>query len=138
VTPQVFSGVQFSHSDVADQVAALDYLIRIACKHRERVPQQIVAMRRELAESAACATACADLRFDAPAALESTHWGPGIIGTAKAAEMLGKTEAGVRYLCSHHHLVAMRPEGRWLIAVASVEDYKLRNRKVVCDVKTHR
>jgi hypothetical protein len=129
VTAQAFSGVQFSHSDVADHVAALDYLLRIACKHRERVPERIVALRRELAESAACATTCGDLRFDASAALESTHWGPGIIGTAKAAQLIGKTEAGVRYLCSHGHLAAMRPEGRWLIAAASIDDYKARTRK---------
>jgi hypothetical protein len=132
VTAQAISGVVLTPGDVAEVVAALDYLIQKVCKHRDRVPAQIVAKRRELAESVTCATTCADLRGDALGALGSSQFGPGVIDTKKAAEILSSTEANVRDLCKRGRLIAMQPEGHggsWYIVEASVDDHKARTRK---------
>jgi hypothetical protein len=129
MTAQAIRGVLLSPSDVAEIVAAIDYLTRIAWQHRQRVPARIVALRRELAESATYAATYADLRVDAPAALKGTHFGPGVVDTATAAHDLDITEAGVRDLCRRGRLIAMKAEGSWHIARASIDDYRARNRK---------
>jgi Helix-turn-helix domain len=132
MTAKVIQGVLFDHSDVAEMLEEYDFLMRIAWQHRERIPQCIVARRRELAELTTCATTCADLRGDAPGALGGSQFGPGIIGPKKAAEILETTEANVRDLCKRHRLIAMQPDGpggSWYIVKASVDDHKARTRK---------
>jgi hypothetical protein len=129
VTAQAFSGVLFSHSDVAEMLEEYDYLLRIACQHRERIPGCIVARRRALAELATCATTYADLRGDAPEALDGSHFGLGVVDTATAAKELGMTGAGVRDLCRRRRLIAMQPDGpgtSWYIARTSIDAYLAR------------
>jgi hypothetical protein len=126
MTAKVIQGALFSPSDVADMLEEYDYLLRIAWQHRERIPGRIVARRRELAEISAYAVTYADLREDAPALLDGSRYGPGVVDTATAAKELGMTGAGVRDLCRRGRLIAMQPDGpgtSWHIARTSIDAY---------------
>jgi hypothetical protein len=132
VTAKVIQGVLFSHSGVAELLEEYDYLLRIAWQHRARIPGRIVARRRELAELTTYATTYADLREDAPAPLNGSRYGPGVVDTATAATELGMTGAGVRDRCRQGRLIAMQPDGpgtSWYIARTSIDHYKARTRK---------
>jgi hypothetical protein len=129
VTAQAISGVILTHGDVAEVVAALDWLMKNAWQHRDRVPDRIVAMRRELAESGAYATTYVDVSVDAPEAVDGSQFGPGVVDTATAARELGIGGAGVRDLIRRGRLAGMRIGGRWWIVAASIDAHKARNRK---------
>lgn len=107
-------------------LSALDALDRLARPRGQRLSPPLAAIRRELTTCITRVHTPADASPNDVAAQLLSHSESMTIDPATAAARLGLTPDGVRWLCRHGHLTAIRHRGRWYIDHPSVETYRAR------------
>ncbi|WP_280484154.1 helix-turn-helix domain-containing protein [Nocardia farcinica] len=118
---QRIEGVALSDDDAAELVAALDALERLAAARGARLSPRLVELRRGLSALAEIrVSARADVRIGVAEVAEALTVDMGAVDTATAAQALGITPDGVRYLCRSGRLPAYRRAGRWWINAAEL------------------
>lgn len=116
-------GAVLSTEAAREVVAALDQLDRLAAPRGMRLSERLTAIRRELVACASRAGTPVTASANDIAGLLLSESNLMSVDTATAAENLGITTDGVRWLCRRGHLTAVRLRGRWLIEPGSLQTY---------------
>jgi Helix-turn-helix domain len=109
-------------------VASMDALAAKIDKDGGRLYPHVVAVRNLVAESLTRAGTHGDMGTEVAASAQVLALGAAdaFVDTNGAAEALGISPDGVRWLRRKGHLDATRVGNRWLFTWASVEDYRAR------------
>lgn len=117
----IHAAVLISRADTVYLLAMFETVTQVASRHAPvRIPYRLNVLLQDMAEAAACAGTCAQVRYEP----KVSDFGPDVVGVKAAARRLNTTEANVRDLCARGTLAAMKPGGRWLISLASVDEHK--------------